>query len=235
MNGRESTGDHAAQVIEDVRGSRIPSPELCRRLLSLDNLDSLRNAVTPGDLDAIIRLLVQATTPDVFRVGVHMLQGIGMNTHEKHVRERLRGVLEGAWLDARNDPDRGRSITAALMDHHDLPPFFHAEFFDFYLRTWDQGRHYFTSLCDGSDRILEWTSKRLQDPRFPATKHWAYILVLGYSSDREGVAKLIGKLHPTDDPLCSRAIAEVQNRLRLDKLGAHSESASIPADGSTEI
>jgi hypothetical protein len=44
---RERTDELTTQ---DIRVSRIPSPDVCRRLLSLDSLDTLRNAVTSADL-----------------------------------------------------------------------------------------------------------------------------------------------------------------------------------------
>jgi hypothetical protein len=228
MNATGTVSEMIAGLITDVRAFREPSADACRELLTLDNLDAVRNAAGVDDLDAVIWLLLTAEAPAMFRIAIHMLQGLNMRTSEREVRARIRGLLEGAWLNARNDTEKGWSTAAALLDNPDLPLFLREEILNFYLRTWDEGRAYMTRLVGGADRILEWVGKRLADPRFPVSKHWAYVLVLGYNPDREGVEQLISRLKPSGDPLVTRVIAEVRTRLSLEHPRTGTASAGLP-------
>lgn len=210
MNAREY---NAKEVIEKIRRKEFISPATCREFFMQDKADSLRSLVRADDLDTILSFIYHAVHDDVFRLGMHLLQGILMYSNDSSVKLRIRGILEGLWISARSSVTRGTSVSFALLNIENISRNMHKTLFQFYLDTWDYQCESQVAWSGGAENIIDKVMQRLNDKRFPRTKRWIYILALGASNNPQKVLDLLSNLQHDQDELDQLAIAELNRRI----------------------
>lgn len=203
---------NATDVINKIRRQEFVSPATCLHFFSQDNADSLRSLVKETDLEVILSFIYKTSHDDVFRLGIHLLQGIQMYSSDEIVRARVRGILEGLWDSSRNSVTRGTSVCFALLNIDDIPPELHNSLLQFYLDTWDYQCENQLNWSGGADHVIEKVKQRLNDKRFPRSKKWIYILALGASNNPKAVAETLKNVQDDAYPIIQRACDEVKRR-----------------------
>lgn len=209
----DSHEDYAKEVIEKIRKKEFLSPATCRAFFMQDKADSLRSLVRANDLDTILSFIYNAVHDDVFRLGMHLLQGILVYSNDSSVKLRIRGILEGLWVSARSSVTRGTSVTFALLNIEDISRDMHKTLFQFYLDTWDYQCDNQVAWSGGADNIIDRVMQRLNDKRYPKTKRWIYILAAGASNNPQKALELLSNLQQDQDELDQLAIAELNRRI----------------------
>lgn len=203
----------ANEVILKVRRQEFVSTSLCRHFFSQSASDLLRHLIRNDDIDYILSFLCRPIHNDAFRLIIHLLQGLAMYSDDISVKTRVRGILEGLWISARNSVVLGTSVCFGLLSFPDLSDLMRQSLFRFYLETWDYQCENQRDWSGGAQLVTEKVHQRLSDPHIPQSKHWIYVLALAASDDFSAITTILKNFEKHPDHLVQKAIIEVQNRL----------------------
>lgn len=78
-----------------------------------------------------------------------------------------------------------------LLDDPDLPLGIHGEIHQFVINNLERYRVDVARWRGGPERVIQGCREDLANPRYPKSKHWAYIYTVLASPDREAAANLV--------------------------------------------
>ncbi|MBE3143895.1 MAG: hypothetical protein IMZ61_08225 [Planctomycetes bacterium] len=196
----------AEKLVEDIRKGIIPSSEICESFSHFPIIDIARSLITENDWNSIKVLLAQEHE-DQRTLGRALL-----NRLLKH--PEVRSFLEGQWRDA-NLTFRDRiGIQFTLLNIEDLDILLHKEMKDFVFKNWEEWLKEATARwAGGRDKVLDYCSQRLSNPKTVKTKYWVYICGTAASDDCDAARKLIGSFRTGADRFLIKVIDQVLARL----------------------
>jgi len=182
------------QVVIDIRNGVVFDSGLTAELCQEPYINHIRKLILEIDLK-FLNLYMNDSDKSKMQFGFALLQNI------KHLPE-VRKVLEDRWITVKSFEER-KNIMYRLLDYSDLTMQYKIEIWNFVIEYWDEWVADFLKFnCQGEmELVLSAFESRLNDNRFPKSKHWIYLLSASVSPNKQGLIQLFNRYYNSSDPM----------------------------------
>jgi hypothetical protein len=196
----------AEAIVAHLESGAFPDEGDAARLLYAAEIEIMRELVgrRPGLVERLLKIAEAGT-------GARPAFALTLIRHwcdQPEVAARLRALFEAR--EAR-DPALACHIVWRVLDDPKLPEEWHRRLFDYLMKNWDAWKRHVAEVKEpGPEGMIETVRGRLENPTYPRSKKWIYLLCLpdGLASDRLEAERMIREAASSPEEHM-RSVAEV--------------------------
>ncbi|MDR3666072.1 MAG: hypothetical protein P4L35_04425 [Ignavibacteriaceae bacterium] len=197
-----STADYSAEnILMKIRNQNLLEKELVLQLNGRPYIDDLREMISVDDIK-YLQIYIESPDNVYKQFALALLQNISSEPLVKDLFFKL-------WKEAKTY-DEKMNVMFRILDYEDLNQEIHENIYQFALQYWDQ----WINDCikwqskNNPDLVIANMTERLNDPRFPYSKKWIYLLIATASRDFDRVLELLDKYAGTNKTLVEKIKAQ---------------------------
>ncbi len=172
----------AEAIIAHLQNGAFPDESDAARLLYAAEIKIIREIA--AERPALVDRMLQIAESETGARPAFALALIRHACSQPEIAARLRQLFDER---ATADPGLACHLVWRVLDDPDLPGDWHRRLFNYLINNWDAWKRHLAEFQEpGPDGMIAAVRSRLDDPTYPSSKKWIYLLCLpdGLASDR---------------------------------------------------